>query len=150
EGEVALNESVGRELALAINSARLLDKKRQRLLEQAALLRAAEAVSSELELEAVLQRLVDEVAHPLVREAACCYLIDPDPRTLRCWRPSQRSQRSRSALPRASGSARGRQGSSKPSTTSRLCSRCRSPRPRRCARLLAPLPRRSAAARRGC
>ena len=84
EGEVALIESVGRELALAINSARLLDENRQRLLEQTALLRAAQVVTSELELEAVLQRLVDEVARLLGCEAADCYLLDRERGTLRC------------------------------------------------------------------
>jgi PAS domain S-box-containing protein len=83
-GEVALIESVARELALAINSARLLDENRQRLLEQTALLRAAQVVTSELELEAVLQRLVDEVARLLGCEAADCYLLDRERGTLRC------------------------------------------------------------------
>jgi two-component system, OmpR family, phosphate regulon sensor histidine kinase PhoR len=84
EGEVALIESVARELALAINSARLLDENRQRLLEQTALLRAAQVVTSELELEAVLQRLVDEVARLLGCEAADCYLLDRERGLLRC------------------------------------------------------------------
>jgi PAS domain S-box-containing protein len=83
-GEVALIESVARELALAINSARLLDENRRRLLEQTALLRAAQVVTSELELEAVLQRLVDEVASLLGCEAADCYLLDRERGTLRC------------------------------------------------------------------
>src|SRR5256886_15966542 len=84
DGEVALIESVARELALAINSARLLDENRQRLLEQTALLRAAEVVTSELELEAVLQRLVDEVARLLGCEAADCYLLYTHRGYLRC------------------------------------------------------------------
>ncbi|TML43118.1 MAG: GAF domain-containing protein [Actinobacteria bacterium] len=83
-GEIALIESVGRELALAINSARLLDENQQRLLEQSALLSAAQVVTSELELEAVLQRLVDEVARLLECEAADCYLLDRERGTLRC------------------------------------------------------------------
>jgi len=84
DGEVALVESVARELALAINSARLLDENRRRLLEQTALLRAAQVVTSELELEAVFQRLVDEVARLLDCEAADCYLLDRERGTLRC------------------------------------------------------------------
>jgi PAS domain S-box-containing protein len=84
DGEIALIESVARELALAIHSARLLDENRQRLLEQSALLRAAQVVTSELELEAVLQRLVDEVARLLGCEAADCYLLDRERGTLRC------------------------------------------------------------------
>ena len=84
DGDISLVESVARELALAINSARLLDENRQRLLEQTALLRAAQVVTSELELEAVLQRLVDEVARLLGCEAADCYLLDRGRGTLRC------------------------------------------------------------------
>jgi two-component system phosphate regulon sensor histidine kinase PhoR len=84
EGEVALIESVTRELALAINSARLFDENRQRLMQQTALLRAAQVVTSELEIEAVLQRLVDEVARLLGCEAADCYLLDRERGMLRC------------------------------------------------------------------
>ena len=84
EGEVALIESVARELALAINSARLLDENRLRLLQQTALLRAAQVVTSELELETVLQRLVDEVARLLGCEAADCYLLDRERGMLGC------------------------------------------------------------------
>ena len=84
EGEVALVESVARELALAIHSARLLDENRRRLREQTSLLRAAQVVTSELELEAVLQRLVDEVARLIDCEAADCYLLDAVHGTLSC------------------------------------------------------------------
>jgi PAS domain S-box-containing protein len=83
-GEVALVEAVARELALAIHSARLLDENRRRLNEQTALLRAAQVVTSELELEAVLQRLVEEVARLLRCEAADCYLLDDERGILRC------------------------------------------------------------------
>ncbi|MGN6431976.1 MAG: GAF domain-containing protein [Gaiellaceae bacterium] len=82
--ETALVESVARELALAIHSARLLDENRRRLGEQTALLDAAQVVTSELELEAVLQRLVDEVARLLDCEAADCYLLDPVRGALSC------------------------------------------------------------------
>jgi PAS domain S-box-containing protein len=84
ESEVALVESVARELALAIHSARLLDENRRRLREQTSLLRAAQVVTSELELEAVLQRLVDEVARLLDCEAADCYLLDAAHGRLSC------------------------------------------------------------------
>jgi PAS domain S-box-containing protein len=83
-GEVALAEAAARELALAIHSARLLDENEQRLAQQAALLRAAQVVTSELELDAVLQRLVDEVARLLGCEAADCYLLDRDRGVLTC------------------------------------------------------------------
>jgi PAS domain S-box-containing protein len=83
-GEVALAESVARDLALAIHSARLLDENQQRLDEQTALLGAAQVVASELEIDAVLQRLVDEVARLLRCEAADCYLLDEERGILRC------------------------------------------------------------------
>jgi two-component system phosphate regulon sensor histidine kinase PhoR len=84
ESEIALAESVARELALAIHSARLLDENERRLAEQTSLLRAAQVVTSELEFEAVLQRLVDEVATLLGCEASDCYLLDRERGVLRC------------------------------------------------------------------
>ena len=84
DAEVALVEAVAGELALAIRSARLLEENRRRLIEQTALLRAAQVVTRELELEAVIQRLVDEVARLLGCEAADCYLLDRERGTLRC------------------------------------------------------------------
>jgi two-component system phosphate regulon sensor histidine kinase PhoR len=84
DGEVALVEAVAGELALAIRSTRLLEENRQRLLEQTALLRAAQVVTSELELEAVIQPLVGEVAGLLACEAADCYLVDQERGMLRC------------------------------------------------------------------
>ena len=84
DDEVALVEAVAGELALAIRSARLLEENEQRLQEQTSLLRSAQVVTSELDLEAVLQRLVDEVARLLGCEAADCYLLDRERGTLRC------------------------------------------------------------------
>jgi PAS domain S-box-containing protein len=84
EAEVALAEAVARELALAIHSGRLLDENARRLVEQTSLLRAAQVVTSELELDAVLQRLVDEVAALVGCEAADCYLLDRERGVLRC------------------------------------------------------------------
>jgi PAS domain S-box-containing protein len=84
DGEIALAEAVAGELALAIHSSALLEENEQRLAEQTALLRAAQVVTSELEPEAVLQRLVDEVAGLLRCEAADCYLLDAERGVLRC------------------------------------------------------------------
>src|SRR5918912_253937 len=84
ESEVALAEAVAREVALAIHSGRLLAENERRLAEQTSLLRAAQVVTSELELDAVLQRLVDEVAALLGCEAADCYLLDRERGVLRC------------------------------------------------------------------
>src|SRR5205085_2103643 len=83
-GEVALTGAVARELALAIHSTRLLEENERRLTEQTSLLRASQVLTSELELDAVLQRLVDEVAGLLRGEAADCYLLDRERAVLRC------------------------------------------------------------------
>jgi PAS domain S-box-containing protein len=83
-GDVALAEAVARELGLALDTARLLDENERRLGEQAGLLKAAQTVTSELELDAVLQRLVDEVAELLRSEAVDCFLLDQERGMLRC------------------------------------------------------------------
>ena len=78
-GDVALAEAVARELGLALHTARLLDENERRLGEQSALLKAAQTVTSELELDTVLQRLFDEVAALLAAEAVDCFLLDQGP-----------------------------------------------------------------------
>lgn len=83
-GEIALAEAVAREAGLAISTAQLLRENSRRLEQQVALLQAARVVTAELELEAVLQRLVDEVAPLLNADAADCYLIDSARGTFRC------------------------------------------------------------------
>jgi len=83
-GDVGLAEAVARELGLALHTARLLDENERRLGEQSALLKAAQTVASELELDAVLQRLVDEVAGLLQAEAVDCFLLDQQRGVLRC------------------------------------------------------------------
>jgi PAS domain S-box-containing protein len=84
ESDIALAEAVAHEIALAIHVAGLLDENQRRLGEQAALLQAAQVVTSELELDAVLQRLVDEVAGLLRAEAVDCFLLDSERDVLRC------------------------------------------------------------------
>jgi PAS domain S-box-containing protein len=83
-GELSLLEAVAVELGLAIRLGRLIDENRERLGERSALLRAAEVVSGELELTAVLQRLADEVAALLQADASDCYLYDRERGVLRC------------------------------------------------------------------
>src|SRR6185503_17288938 len=83
-GDVGLAEAVAREIGLALHTARLLEENERRLGEQAALLKAAQTVTSELELDAVLQRLVDEVADLLRAEAVDCFLLDQERGVLRC------------------------------------------------------------------
>jgi PAS domain S-box-containing protein len=82
--EIELAEAVARELGLALHTARLLEENRRRLGEQSGLLAASHVVTSELEFEVVIQRLVDEVAHLLRCEAADCYLLDTERNVLRC------------------------------------------------------------------
>ena len=83
-GEQFLVDTVEHELALALQTARLLSENERRLQQQAALLHAAQVVTSELEIDAVLQRLVEEVTKLLEADAADCYLLDSERNVLRC------------------------------------------------------------------
>jgi PAS domain S-box-containing protein len=82
--EIALTEAVAREVGVALHVSRLLEENRRRLSHQTALLHAAKVLTSELRLETVLQRLVEEVAALLETDAADCYLLDRDRDILRC------------------------------------------------------------------
>jgi PAS domain S-box-containing protein len=84
EGSIALAEGVARELGTALRATRLLEENERRLAHQAALLAAAQTLTSELSFEAVLERLVDEVVRLLRADAADCWLLDETRRTLRC------------------------------------------------------------------
>jgi PAS domain S-box-containing protein len=84
DGERLLVEAVVREVGLALQTARLVAEKQRRLAQQSALLQAVQVVSSELELEVVLERLVEEVAKLLEADAADCYLLDTERGVLRC------------------------------------------------------------------
>jgi PAS domain S-box-containing protein len=83
-GERFLLETVTSEIEVALETARLLTENEQRLRQQGALLQAAKAVASELELESVLERLVGELRTLLRVDAADCYLLDSEQRVLRC------------------------------------------------------------------
>jgi PAS domain S-box-containing protein len=82
--EIALTEAVAREVGVALHVARLLEENRRRLDRQSALLHAAQVLTSDLRLETVLQRLVEEVARLLGADAADCYLLDADRHVLHC------------------------------------------------------------------
>ncbi len=84
EPEEFLLETVSHEIGSALRTARLLEENRRRLQQQAALLHAARVVTSELELDAVLQRLVEEVTKLLDADAADCYLLDRERGVLCC------------------------------------------------------------------
>jgi PAS domain S-box-containing protein len=82
--EISLAEAVGREVGLAIHTAQLLDENQKRLDRQAALVQAAQVMTSELRVETVLERLVVEVTRLLDVSAADCYLYDARRGVLRC------------------------------------------------------------------
>jgi len=82
--EISLAEAAAREVGLAIHTAQLLDENRRRLGRQAALVQAAQVMTSELQVETVLQRLVVEVTKLLEVDAADCYLYDTRRGVLRC------------------------------------------------------------------
>jgi len=89
--DLALMQTLASEAAVALERLRAgvaleeaLSENEQRLAQQAALLRAAHALSSELDLGVVLQRLADQLASLLDAEAADCYLLEPDRGVFRC------------------------------------------------------------------
>jgi PAS domain S-box-containing protein len=84
QADTALLEAVAAEVGNAVRVGRLLDENRERLSQQTALLRAAQVLSGELDLDTVLQRLVDEVAELLQADASDCYLYDAERASLRC------------------------------------------------------------------
>jgi two-component system phosphate regulon sensor histidine kinase PhoR len=84
QGDLVILEGVAAEAGLAIRLARLLDENRRRISQQTGLLRAAQVLSGELELSAVLQRLVDEIADLVEADASDCYLYDAERGVFRC------------------------------------------------------------------
>jgi PAS domain S-box-containing protein len=84
DGDIALAEAVAREVGLALHTAKLLRQNERRAEEQGGLLKAAQALTSDLRFEAVIQRLVDEVVRLFRADAADCWIFDEDRRLLRC------------------------------------------------------------------
>jgi len=84
ESERSLAEAVAHEVGIGIRTARLLRANELRLSQQEALLRAAQVVTGELDVETVLQRLVDQMTELLHADTADCYLVEPEGETLRC------------------------------------------------------------------
>jgi PAS domain S-box-containing protein len=82
--DIGVAEAVAREAGLALHIAHLLSENDEQLRMQRSLFRAAQNVTSELEVETVLQRLVDELSALLGLEAADLYLYDRRRRMLRC------------------------------------------------------------------
>jgi PAS domain S-box-containing protein len=89
--ELSLMQTLASEAAVALERLRAsvalaeaLAENEERLARQGALLRAAHALSSELDLEVVLQRLADQLAEVLDADAADCYLLEPETGRFRC------------------------------------------------------------------
>lgn len=89
--DVTLLQELAAETALAVDRVHsgtaledALEENTRRLRRQTSLVEAAQAVTAELELETVLQRLVDEVAELLGGDAAHCYLLDTRRGVFRC------------------------------------------------------------------
>jgi PAS domain S-box-containing protein len=89
--DLSLMQTLASEAAVALERLRAgvalekaLAENEERLSQQAALLRAAHALSSELDLPVVLQRLADQLADLLDADAADCYLLDRERGLFRC------------------------------------------------------------------
>ncbi|MFY9580160.1 MAG: GAF domain-containing protein [Gaiellaceae bacterium] len=89
--EMNLLQALAGDAALALARARTtsqladaLHRERRRIEQQSALLRAAQSLTSDLQLQPVLERLVEQLAGLLTVDAADCYLLDADRRVLRC------------------------------------------------------------------
>jgi signal transduction histidine kinase len=89
--DLAVMQTLASEAAVALERLRAgvaleeaLKRNEEQLAQQSALLRAAHALSSELDLPVVLQRLADQLAQLLDADAADCYLLDRDRGLFRC------------------------------------------------------------------
>ncbi|TMK72353.1 MAG: GAF domain-containing protein [Actinobacteria bacterium] len=89
--ELNMVDRLGSDVAIALERTRAaselvetLERERRRSEQQRALLRAAQVLSSDLELVHVLERLVSQLAELMHVDAADCYLLDADRRVLRC------------------------------------------------------------------
>ena len=82
--EISLAEAVALEAAIAIDTSRLLRESDRRLAEQQALLKAGEALTSDLRVDVVIDRLVEEMRSLVNGDAADCWTFAPDGRELVC------------------------------------------------------------------
>ena len=76
--EISLAEAVALEAAIAIDTSRLLRESDRRVAEQQALLNAGEALTSDLRVEVVIDRLVDQMRALVNGDAADCWTFAPD------------------------------------------------------------------------
>ncbi len=82
--EIALAEAVAREAAVALDTSRLLRDRDRRLAEQRALLKAGEALTSDLRFDTVIERLVEELRALVSADAADCWTLLPGGSELVC------------------------------------------------------------------
>ena len=82
--EIALAEAVAREAAVALDTSRLLRESDRRLAEQQALLKAGEALTSDLRFDTVIERLVAELRALVNADAADCWTLLPGGSELVC------------------------------------------------------------------
>jgi PAS domain S-box-containing protein len=83
-GEIGLAEAVAGEAAVALDTSRLLRESDRRLAEQQALLKAGEALTSELRFDTVIERLVEELRSLVNADAADCWTLLPGSSELVC------------------------------------------------------------------
>jgi PAS domain S-box-containing protein len=84
ESEITLAEAVAHEAATAIDTRRLLRESGRRLAEQRALLKAGQALTSDLRVDVVIDRLVQELRALVDADAADCWTFTADGRELVC------------------------------------------------------------------
>ena len=82
--EISLAKAVAREAAIAIEASRLLRESDRRLAEQQSLLKAGEALTSDLRFEVVIERLVEEMRALVNADAAECWTMLPGGSELVC------------------------------------------------------------------
>jgi two-component system phosphate regulon sensor histidine kinase PhoR len=82
--EISLAQAVAREVAIAIETARLLRESDRRLAEQESLLKAGEALTSDLRFDVVIERLVEEMRALVNADAAECWTMLPGGTELVC------------------------------------------------------------------
>jgi PAS domain S-box-containing protein len=82
--DIALAEAVAREAAVALDTFRLLRESDRRLAEQQALLKAGEALTSDLRFDTVIERLVEELRALVRADAADCWTLLPGGAELVC------------------------------------------------------------------
>ena len=82
--EISLAQAVAREAAIAIDTSRLLRDSNRRLAEQQSLLKAGEALTSDLRFDVVIERLVEEMRALVNADTAECWTMLPGGSELVC------------------------------------------------------------------